>query len=547
MLLHLIHFNENLEYILKHSLHLSMDGSDLHEKYGGIITLKIICEHKKDFLIDKKQYCIKIIECLVHGNSSNSKLIQSESYSTLVNFLEKLTIFPEISKSLSPKILKQIHLIQKETHLILETQIDSLIKQSVKILSNPLIKADKVETDNRFDSVNISQHYENKMVNYNEDISGNAFGIFPNKLIQDILNDNMFSSQNEVIDINTYQEKNTRFQNLYNIFNEKHKETQFIKNANTFFTFLTSFINSNSSSIVYQSLMMINTIIKITPSNYLLTNFYTSIGQIINTFKYDKVYIRKTAFDIITKILMLIPTSQIIPYVITSLANYHDNWTMLCDCLNLMMYIFSNLTTIYNDIEWNGNEKNYDVNLFLEIMKLFDHTTPKVVSDARKIIKYFAEVISENKENFLKELSFYVNESLYKELYKLIIDNQIGFDRTHKPKVKYDVAMQKVVNEVKPKGLTFDVKVRNKRVGKEKGVHEEPEYLGKFVNDKEGLMRNYQKYITRDDDLSEESKIARKNMREYVQQRDAMTGAETKEKGEQLYKEYMKKSREWLE
>jgi hypothetical protein len=180
-------------------------------------------------------------------------------------------------------------------------------------------------------------------------------------------------------------------------------------------------------------------------------------------------------------------------------------------------------------------------------MKLFDHTTSKVVSDARKIIKYFAEVISGNKENFLKELSFYVNESLYKELYKLIIDNQIGFDRTHKPKVKYDVAMQKVVNEVKPKGVQLEVNVKNKRVRKEKEVREEPEYLGKFVNDKEGLMKNYQKYITRDDDLSEESKIARKNMREYVQQRDAMTGAETKEKGEQLYKEYMKKSREWLE
>jgi hypothetical protein len=107
--------------------------------------------------------------------------------------------------------------------------------------------------------------------------------------------------------------------------------------------------------------------------------------------------------------------------------------------------------------------------------------------------------------------------------------------------------MQKVVNEVKPKGVQLEVNVKNKRVRKEKEVREEPEYLGKFVNDEEGLMRNYQKYITRDDDLSEESKIARKNMREYVQQRDAMTGAETKEKGEQLYKEYMKKSREWLE
>ena len=524
-----------------------MDGSDLHEKYGGIVTLKIICEHKRDFLIDKKQYCVKIIESLVHGNNSNSKLIKSESYSTLINFLEKLTIFSEISKSLSPEILKQIHAIQKETHSILETQIDNLIKQSVKILSNPLIKADKVETDNRFDSVNISQHYANKMVNYNEDSSGKAFGIFPNKLIQDILNDNISSSSNEVIDINTYQEKNAKFQNLYNIFNEKHNETQFIKNANTFFTFLTSFLKSNSSSIVYQSLMMLNTIIKITPSAYLLTNFYTSIGQIINTFKYDKVYIRKTAFDIVTKIVMLIPTSQIIPHVITSLANYHDNWIMLCDCMNLIMYAFSNLNTIYNDIEWNGNEKNYDVNLFLEIIKLFDHTTPKVVSDARKIIKYFAEVISGNKEHFLKELSFYVNESLYKELHKLIIDNQIGFDRTHKHKEKYDVAMQKVVNEIKPRGVKFEVDTWNKRVGKEKEVYEEPEYLGKFVNDKEGLMRNYQKYIMKEDDLSEESKIARKNMREYVQQRDALTGAETKEKGEKLYKEYMKNSRDWLD
>ena len=90
-----------------------MEGSNLHEKYGGIVTLKIICEHKKDFLIDKKQYCIKIIESLVHGNSCSSKLIKSESYSTLINFIEKLTSFSEISKSLSPEILKQIHLIQR--------------------------------------------------------------------------------------------------------------------------------------------------------------------------------------------------------------------------------------------------------------------------------------------------------------------------------------------------------------------------------------------------------------------------------------------------
>ena len=65
------------------------------------------------------------------------------------------------------------------------------------------------------------------------------------------------------------------------------------------------------------------------------------------------------------------------------------------------------------------------------------------------------------------------------------------------------------------------------------------------MDDKEGLMRNYQKYIMRDDDLSEETKIARQNMREYVQRRDAMTGVESQEKGEELFEEYMKKSRGW--
>ena len=67
-----------MEYILRHSMQIAIDGINWQERYGGIIMIKMLCENKRDFFIEKKNYCKKVIESLVYGYKNSSENIKNE-------------------------------------------------------------------------------------------------------------------------------------------------------------------------------------------------------------------------------------------------------------------------------------------------------------------------------------------------------------------------------------------------------------------------------------------------------------------------------------
>ena len=554
LLLHLIHFDENLECIIKHALQVSIDGADWHERYNGIITLKIICEHKREFLVDKKQYCRKILECLVYSYNGNSQIIKSEVLLILTTFIAKLSNYAEILSALPQEVVDQIYKMQCDSNSIYESKIDKLIQQSLHSLSTPIVTNNKRTTSAKEISASskaIEQNY------FHVDSSGFVFGVFPYELIKDLTNVSstlVITVNNSITKFNedVYEERNEIFKQLYDTFMAKHSERLFQQNANLFFKYILSYLNDKSTFIVHHTLKILNTIIKETSGIYLLTNLNIAVSPIISTFKHQNVNIRKTAYGILTRLLMILPTSQMIPHIVNSISNSHNNWTTLCECLKLMLHIFSNLSTIYNDIEWNGTYQNYDLNVFLEVLKLFDHPIAKVAADARKVVTYFAEVVSGDKELFVKTLSYYVNNALYREMYELIVEGKVGVIRADKPVQRFDVGLERMVSEYKKKMpiavaeaenekrfLHWKVLENEERLQKEEArrlqgdlQEDEETIINKLLDKQDGLMKKYQRYefnkynnssnnqsSVNDNNsyLSEETKIARDRMEYYLQ------------------------------
>ena len=48
----------------------------------------------------------------------------------------------------------------------------------------------------------------------------------------------------------------------------------------------------------------------------------------------------------IKKIIMIIPTSQMIPFIINSISKNHKKWLILQECLNFLDYIFTHLNQL---------------------------------------------------------------------------------------------------------------------------------------------------------------------------------------------------------
>ena len=55
---------------------------------------------------------------------------------------------------------------------------------------------------------------------------------------------------------------------------------------------------------------------------------------------------------------MILPTSQVIPYIINLISKNYDKWILLQECLKLLEYIFVNLNQIYNDIDFSSSHKD---------------------------------------------------------------------------------------------------------------------------------------------------------------------------------------------
>ena len=473
----MLDFNENVEFIIKFAIKLCIDGKEWKDREGGLIIMKLICENKRDFLIGKKNYCKKVIEALVYGYKNCSEVIQKHSAEILKNFLQKLPDFSEISILLPPEIISKIYELQNQSTTEINTKLEQLINKSVNLLSNPLngiYDKDKYEYPDgeerllNLEKSNNAPPNDIKSLNIHlyKNSDGNMFGIFPCEDIEIICSYKELSEQ----EIKEGKEQKIsyflvveKFNKIKQIFDEKCKDQTFLRYASSFFKFLSFFINPennpnytgpNSSSIMLNILEMLNFLVSGISGVNLIASFYATLPNIILNLNHNNILVREALKKILDKIVMIIPTSQLIPYIINAISNNHDKWILLQECLIYLEYIFTHSNEIYNDIEWSGNHPTYDINIILEILKLWDHPVAKVKIHVKKVLKILAK-ISGNTEKFLKTLSYYTSETLQSEILNLFygqsLSNNIIRNARQVHNMKFDVATQRVISALPQK------------------------------------------------------------------------------------------------
>lgn len=461
----LLDFNENFEFVLRHAIKIMIDGSDWKEKYSGVIVISMICESKRDFLIAKKNYCKKVIESLVYGYKNTSEKIRRESCNILTKFIASLPNYAEITKTLPSEMINRIYQMQCEAQSKINNDVDKLISKSIDILNNPLLNVSKDEEN--------SPNYTAKVC---IDKDGNAFGIFPYSLIEAI--------ESEKTDL---EEKIEKVEEMYKIFEEKNRASNFLRYINYFFKFLTKFTMHSSISISQTALRMIDEMIKYISGVNLIASLNQILPSIINTLKSQNVQNRKISFDILTKIIMILPMSQVIPFVINAMSTTTD-WILITECLNFTIYCFTHLNEIYNDIEWYGQNENFDINIFLEVLKLFDHNVAKVRVLSRKLIRLFGEQIYQDKDKFIKDLSYYINDALYNEIVRLFNN-----DPSSSAKNLFDVATRRSLSAFNSKfsvTLALANDVNNELIYDKVRKYEQMRGDGQELNADENLMKN---------------------------------------------------------
>jgi len=456
---------------------LCIDGKEWRDREGGLIIMKLICENKKDFLLDKKNYCKKVIEALVYGYKNCSEIIQKHSAEILTNFIKNLPNFSEITLLLEPGILSKIYEMQCQSTTEINTKLDSLINKSVSLLSNPLhgiYDKEKYEYPDGEERLLNLERTNNAPPNDIKSLNiylyknsyGNIFGIFPEEAIEcicsykELTEDEIKEGKEQKI---TYAMVVEKFNQIKSIFDEQSKETSFLRYTNSFFKFLSFFLGpnnhpnytgENSGSILLNILdMMYNLISGISGVN-LIASFYSALPNIIINLNHSNINVRESIKKLLNRIIMIIPTSQMIPYIINAISNNHDKWILLQECLIYLEYIFTHLNEIYNDIEWSGQNQNYDINIILEILKLWDHQIAKVKYHTKRVIKIIGK-ISKDTEKFLKTLSYYTSDVLQSEIIALFygqsFSNNLLKNTQQSHNLKFDVATQRVISALPTK------------------------------------------------------------------------------------------------
>jgi len=346
-----------------------------------------------DFFIEKLNYTKKLIEALVIHSKDNSEKISTLAIEVnnkfilikiLVDLINKIPNYVEISNRLNSGMLNEIFKISNKKKTDIKWEIKKIIKSDCNLLN-------KV---NNFES-NISKSNEIYI-----DSKGFAFGIFPSNLLNEV-------DLDVSIEIRIYS-----LNKIKNIFEENVKNSEFLKFSSTFFNFILKLCNDELISISYIALNILNTMLSDITGLNITTSIHLSIPILIQSLGSNSIKVRENVKDIFDKIMMIIPTSQLIPYLVQSFKN--ENWILITESLNILYKIFSNLNSIYNDIDFI--QGNYDVSIILEIIKLLNHSTPKVIQISRILIKLIGEKVLKNLENFLKTIELYVDDKIYKIL-----------------------------------------------------------------------------------------------------------------------------------
>ena len=439
--------------------------------------MKLICENKCDFLLGKKNYLKKVIEALVYGYKNCSEIIQKHSAEILTNFLQKIPDFSDVSILLSPEIISKIYELQNQSTTEINTKLDKLINKSVNLLSNPLISIydkekyeypDGEERLLNLEKSNNAPPTDIKSLNIYlyKSADGNMYGIFPEEII------NIVSSYKELTEEEIKEGKEQKipyslvvekFNKMKEIFEEKCKEQIFLRYSSSFFKFLSFFLNPenkpnytgpNSSSILLNILEMIDFLVSGISGVNLIASFYSVLPSIVSNLNHSNTSIREALKKILNKIVMIIPTSQLIPFLINGISKNHDKWILIQECLIYLEYIFTHLNEIYNDIEWSNVHPTYDINIILEILKLWDHPVAKVKYHVKRVLKILSK-LSGNTEKFLKTLSYYTSETLQSEILKLFYGQSLSSNIINNARniqnMKFDVATQRVISALPQK------------------------------------------------------------------------------------------------
>lgn len=439
--------------------------------------MKLICENKRDFLLGKKNYLKKVIEALVYGYKNCSEIIQKHSAEILTNFLQKIPDFSDVSILLSPEIISKIYELQNQSTTEINTKLDKLINKSVNLLSNPLISIydkekyeypDGEERLLNLEKSNNAPPTDIKSLNIYlyKNADGNMYGIFPEEII------NIISSYKELTEEEIKEGKEQKipyslvvekFNKMKEIFEEKCKEQIFLRYSSSFFKFLSFFLNPenkpnytgpNSSSILLNILEMIDFLVSGISGVNLIASFYSVLPSIVSNLNHSNTSIREALKKILNKIVMIIPTSQLIPFLINGISKNHDKWILIQECLIYLEYIFTHLNEIYNDIEWSNVHPTYDINIILEILKLWDHPVAKVKYHVKRVLKILSK-LSGNTEKFLKTLSYYTSETLQSEILKLFYGQSLSSNIINNARniqnMKFDVATQRVISALPQK------------------------------------------------------------------------------------------------
>ena len=439
--------------------------------------MKLICENKRDFLLGKKNYLKKVIEALVYGYKNCSEIIQKHSAEILTNFLQKIPDFSDVSILLSPEIISKIYELQNQSTTEINTKLDKLINKSVNLLSNPLISIydkekyeypDGEERLLNLEKSNNAPPTDIKSLNIYlyKNADGNMYGIFPEEII------NIVSSYKELTEEEIKEGKEQKipyslvvekFNKMKEIFEEKCKEQIFLRYSSSFFKFLSFFLNPenkpnytgpNSSSILLNILEMIDFLVSGISGVNLIASFYSVLPSIVSNLNHSNTSIREALKKILNKIVMIIPTSQLIPFLINGISKNHDKWILIQECLIYLEYIFTHLNEIYNDIEWSNVHPTYDINIILEILKLWDHPVAKVKYHVKRVLKILSK-LSGNTEKFLKTLSYYTSETLQTEILKLFYGQSLSSNIINNARniqnMKFDVATQRVISALPQK------------------------------------------------------------------------------------------------
>lgn len=399
---------ENIEFIIKYTLSEGIESNDYNIRLNSVLGLRCVCDNNFSFFLNKQNYSRKIISNLIYLTSDKSEILSQTSIETLKYFISNLPNYYSIAKQFDTGTLERIEQLMENEKINEKNKMREIIQTAEKktYLGNDLNQEYEAYKD-WIDKRKYKNKY-NKLSDTNDDnllfecTNGFYFGVFPQLVIEGV-KDNC--------------EATSRLKNMEKIkfiFEENINNSSFLRFISTFYEFISTFIQDNLSNISLISLQIIDRLISSIPGVNLKLNVFHCINTILSCLGNNNISIRDQAKEVLKKIMVIVPSSTILPFFINKLND--ENWFLISEILNIILYMFEHLNEIYNDIDYS--EENFDEAPFIRILSLFMHDTPKIRISAKKIIKFVGEKVIK-KDVFLNTLENLVSNHLYEEIKKL--------------------------------------------------------------------------------------------------------------------------------